>query len=155
MRAKLLNYLLLAAPIIGGSLAAAETVDGRDIDDYCVEDRNAVEGWYLNSSRRGDNTSYLILQKKQRNTDRFYLCRLDGDERFFIRELGIRVDAGSARIEAARCTPVESGVPGNEYFSVIDNRTAHLLRVYRFDAIEEDIESMPAQSVVCSSLPAS
>lgn len=127
----------------------------RELDDQCVEDERAGEGWYVTDNRRGGSTSYLILQKKEQSDHRFYLCRLEGGVLHFVTELGIEVDPVLSHLEAARCTPIESGVPGNEYFSVLDNRTSNMLRVYRFDAMEEDVEMLPADSVVCSALPAS
>lgn len=136
------------------AMAVADTAT-REIDNQCLEDERAVEGWYVNDSRRGGSVSYLILQKKQQRDYGFYLCRLEGEARHFVRELAIEFEPAASRIEAARCTPVDSGVPGNEYFSVIDNRTSQLLNVYRFDAIEEDIERVSSSSVVCSALPAS
>jgi hypothetical protein len=151
MRAMILGVALSVNCLFMVIGAAAES----GTDDRCLDDSQAVEGWYLTDHRRGGSVSYLMLQKKQQRDQDFFLCRLEGESRHFVRELGIEVDFAASHLEAARCTPVESGVPGNEYFSVLDNRTSRLLRVYRFDAMEEDVEQLPTASVVCSALPAS
>lgn len=145
--------LLALALAAGIALAQVARAAEPHSDEQCRED-DAAEGWYVSDTRRGSSTSYLILHKKQQQRDRFYLCRLDGDARAFATELGMSVNSATSRIAATRCTPVETGVPGNEYFSVIDNATAQVLRVYRFDALEEDVETMSPDSVVCSALPA-
>lgn len=139
--------MTLAAGIAGCLIVAAARAD-----DRCREDDRALEGWYVADSRSGG--SYLILEKKLQQRQRFYLCRIDGEERQFVRELDIESDASATHIEAARCTPVDSGVPGTGYLSVLDNRTSRLLALYRFDALEEDFEKMAPGSAVCSASPA-
>jgi hypothetical protein len=143
------GFAALAALLAScGAMAA-----GRAADESCVEDAQAVEGWYVTESRRAGSSSYLILQKKQQGGQRFFLCRLAGEVRHFVGELGIELDTAVSHLAAARCTPVESGVPGDEYFAVLDNGTARMLKVYRFDAVAEDVELLAADSVVCSALP--
>jgi hypothetical protein len=137
---------------MAGCLAATASGAAERVDDRCQEDDLALEGWYVDDSR--SDGSYLILQKKLRHGTRFYLCRIDGEARRFVRELGIEADSSTTHIEAARCTPFDSGVPGSGYLSVLDNRTARLLALYRFDALAEDVEKMAPGTAVCSAAPA-
>lgn len=137
---------------IAGCLVVAASMAAERADDRCLEDDRTLEGWYVADSRGGG--SYLILEKKLQQRQRFYLCRIDGEARQFVRELDIEADASTTHIEAARCTALDSGVPGSGYLSVLDNSTARPLALYRFDALAEDIEKLAPGSAVCSAPPA-